>query len=114
KNIASATAGATIIRTAGMLASAVVKPGQALRDVGAAFRSVRGVNIRLEGDAVSQIGVHYGNLQSLPRTSVEHLVQQGFISADLSLPKKLHKAHSMATVNLVLQRSYGSQQVPVG
>jgi pimeloyl-ACP methyl ester carboxylesterase len=49
-------------RMAGALASAVLEPGQALKDIASTFYSVTGVNVCLLGDPVSQIGVHYGKV----------------------------------------------------
>jgi hypothetical protein len=51
-----------------MVASAVVRPGQAWRDMKATFRPVRGINICLQFDLVSQIGVHYGRVERIPGT----------------------------------------------
>jgi hypothetical protein len=52
----------TAVRTGGMLLSSIRHPMQAYRDVRSTFHTVRGLNIRLSMDAVSQMGVHYGEL----------------------------------------------------
>jgi hypothetical protein len=85
RNMATASPAATAVRVAGMLASAVVRPGQALQDVRAAFNVVRGINIALSGDVVSLIGVHYGPIVRIRGLS--------------SNPATEHK---MDTMNLVL------------
>jgi pimeloyl-ACP methyl ester carboxylesterase len=68
RNIGMATSFGTAVRAAGMVASAVVRPGQAWRDVKATFNVVRGINICLMFDVVSQIGVHYGRVERIPGT----------------------------------------------
>lgn len=85
RNMGSASVLATSVRLTGMLASAVVRPGQAYRDVRATFRPVRGLNVCLENDAVSKIGIHYGAIQRIPGTSSNPLTE-----------------HRMTTVNAVL------------
>ena len=95
RNIASATSVGTAVRVGGMLASAVVRPGQAWKDVKATFREVRGLNICLMADAVSRIGVHYGKVERIPGTSMN--------------PKT---EHGIATVNAVLKKHpLGSRRV---
>ena len=66
RNVMSSNAGMLALRAAGTAVSAITAPGQALRDVRATFRHVNGVNIRIEGDKVSQIGIHYGKIQDVP------------------------------------------------
>ena len=66
RNMKEAEPGAAAGRTAGMAASALVYPVQAVEDMKAAFSKVKGVNVRLEGDVVSKIGIHYGRLQTIP------------------------------------------------
>ena len=85
RNMGDATLGMTAVRTAGMLASTVRHPMQAYRDVRSAFHSVRGLNIRLSGDAVSQMGVHYGELVTIAGPSINPLTE-----------------HRMTTMNEVL------------
>jgi pimeloyl-ACP methyl ester carboxylesterase len=85
RNVGQASTIATGIRIGGMLASAVVRPGQAWRDVKATFRAVRGLNICLENDVVSRIGIHYGNVMRIPGTSSNPLTE-----------------HRMVTMNAVL------------
>ncbi|HEY2708004.1 MAG TPA: hypothetical protein VGI95_08115 [Caulobacteraceae bacterium] len=73
------------VRTAGMLVSSLRHPMQAYRDVRSTFHTVRGMNICLENDAVSQIGLHYGEVVRIRGTSSNPLTE-----------------HRMATVNQVL------------
>ncbi len=62
-------------RTGGMIISAFYSPSQALRDVRATFTTVQGVNVRLNNDRVSQIGLHYGKVVSIPGTGFNPLSQ---------------------------------------
>ena len=87
-NIGGADVGMTAVRTAGMLLSAVRHPMQAYRDVRSAFHTVRGLNIRLSNDAVSSMGVHYGDVVTLQGPSASPLTE-----------------HRMTTVNEVLATS---------
>jgi len=61
----AAASGSFWVRVAGMTASAVMNPGQAIEDVGSAFYRVRGANFRLHNDVVGKIGVHYGEVIQL-------------------------------------------------
>ncbi len=61
--------GTMAVRMAGMAVSALADPSQAMEDIGAAFRRARGVNFRLEKDVVGRIGVHYGDIVTLPFNS---------------------------------------------
>jgi pimeloyl-ACP methyl ester carboxylesterase len=70
RNLASATAVGTGVRMAGALIGTITNPMQTWRDVRSTFRSVRGLNIRLSYDAVSQIGVHYGELVTIDGPSI--------------------------------------------
>ena len=65
RNWGTGTAPMTALRMAGTVLGSVNHPIQAAKDVRYAFRSVQGVNIRIEGDAVSQMGVHYGLLKTV-------------------------------------------------
>jgi hypothetical protein len=85
RNLDDATLTMTAVRTGGMLLSAVRHPMQAYRDVRSAFHSVRGLNIRLSNDAVSSMGVHYGELVTLQGPSASPLTE-----------------HRMTTMNEVL------------
>jgi len=67
--------GGNAIRTIGMFASAVRHPMQAARDVGAAFTTVHGLNLCLNADVVSRIGVHYGEVKRIPGTSLDPLTE---------------------------------------
>jgi pimeloyl-ACP methyl ester carboxylesterase len=78
------------LRLAGMAASAVLKPGQAIKDIKSAFNVVRGYNICLMADAVSRIGLHYGRVERIPGTSLNPYTE-----------------HLMATMNEVLQNKDG-------
>ena len=85
RNMGEATVGMTAVRLAGMTASAVRHPFQMARDVRAAFNVVRGLNVCLEHDMVSKIGVHYGQVVRIAGTSLNPLTE-----------------HRMTTVNQVL------------
>lgn len=76
RNLPTATAPMTAIRTVGAIASMFRHPIQALQDIGAAFHISQGINIRLSGDMVSQIGLHYGEIFSL-QASGNPLSQHG-------------------------------------
>ncbi|HZZ88879.1 MAG TPA: hypothetical protein VFE13_11170 [Caulobacteraceae bacterium] len=96
RNMETATLGMTAVRTGGMLLSAVRHPMQAYRDVRSVFHAVRGVNIRLSMDAVSQMGVHYGRLVTIQGPSASPLTE-----------------HRMTTMNEVLATNpIGAQ--PIG
>jgi len=56
------------VRLAGTVISAIAHPVQAARDVKATFNVVQGVNICLQYDVVSRIGVHYGKVVRIPGT----------------------------------------------
>lgn len=86
RNIADASLAMTAVRTAGMLASAIRHPMQAARDVKSAFYEVRGLNICLQNDVVSKIGVHYGEVLRIAGTSMNPLTE-----------------HRMTTMNKVLE-----------
>ena len=66
RNMKQADPAAAAGRTVGMTASALLHPIQAVDDMKAAFAKVKGINLRLEGDIVSKVGVHYGQLQTIP------------------------------------------------
>jgi hypothetical protein len=86
RNIGDAFLVPTAVRAAGTLVSALFHPMQAARDIKSAFYEVQGLNLCLQYDAVSQIGVHYGEVVRIPGTSMNPLTE-----------------HRMATVNAVLQ-----------
>jgi hypothetical protein len=54
------------LRVAGSLISVFRHPVQAAQDAGSLFYRVRGMNVRLSTDIVSQIGIHYGRISTLP------------------------------------------------
>lgn len=94
RNIAEANPIAAAVRVGGMLTSAVVRPMQAWRDMKSAFNTVRGINICLENDVVSKIGVHYGRVERIPGTSSNPATE-----------------HRMATMNSVLaQHAIGARE----
>ncbi len=66
RNIGQASAPFLAARVAGMVASAVYDPAQALEDAKAAFNVVKGINLCLFGDPISQYGIHYGEVRRLP------------------------------------------------
>ncbi|WP_416882146.1 hypothetical protein [Marivita sp.] len=53
-------------RAAGAVASAIFNPRQAMRDVQSAFSIANGKNYRLSTDVVSNTGIHYGDVITLP------------------------------------------------
>jgi hypothetical protein len=85
REIGEANVGMLAVRTAGMAASVVRHPMQAWRDLRSTFHTVRGLNVCLQFDVVSQIGLHYGRVARIPGTSSNPLTE-----------------HRMATVNQVL------------
>jgi pimeloyl-ACP methyl ester carboxylesterase len=85
RDIATATPWMQAIRMGGALVSTVTNPMQTFRDVRSTFHKVRGLNIRLSYDAVSSIGIHYGEMVTLTGPTMNPAT-----------------AHRMATVNEVL------------
>lgn len=95
RNLASATPHMSAVRLAGSLVGAFRHPMQTARDIASAFTVVNGLNFRLSGDIVSQIGLHYGDIVNL-QGSGDPLSQ-----------------HSMDTMLGVLRRfSYGNILFP--
>jgi putative lipase involved disintegration of autophagic bodies len=86
RNIWQASPNMTAVRSIGMVASAFRHPIQAVRDVRSAFNVVHGLNICLECDVVSQIGIHYGDVVRIWGTSFNPLTE-----------------HRMTTMNAVLK-----------
>jgi len=89
----SAALGTLKVRTVGMLVSAICSPIQAFKDMKAAFDTVHGLNVCLNCDVVSQIGVHYGDVIRIPGTSINPLTE-----------------HKIDTVNEVLENHPVGQQ----
>jgi hypothetical protein len=87
RNILSGAALMNTIRAGGMMASAVVQPRQAYRDVRAAFHWCRGVNVCLSGDVVSQIGLHYGKVARINGHGINPL-NQHYISTVIEVLDK--------------------------
>lgn len=77
RNIMSADPAMLVIRAAGAAVGALFSPMQAARDVAAAFNVAVGVNICLNADVVSQIGVHYGKVVRIPGTDFTPWSQHG-------------------------------------
>jgi hypothetical protein len=78
-----------------MILSAVRHPIQAGRDMASAFNTVHGLNVCLEYDAVSAIGVHYGDVIRIPGPSMNPLTE-----------------HRMTTMNAVLaNHEVGNREV---
>ncbi|HEY2783416.1 MAG TPA: hypothetical protein VGJ05_00440 [Fimbriiglobus sp.] len=75
RNMAQATIPMTAVRTIGLVASTIRHPMQAARDMASAFNVVRGLNVCLQNDVVSQIGIHYGNVIRIPGTSSNPLTE---------------------------------------
>ncbi|MEO0912703.1 MAG: hypothetical protein AAFY59_06920 [Pseudomonadota bacterium] len=65
RNVLSANPVMTAVRVVGSTVSAVRHPLQMVRDVKAAFHKSLGVNFRLSGDLISEIGLHYGKIVTL-------------------------------------------------
>ena len=65
RNLHTTTAPMMAVRLAGGALSMLRHPMQAMRDVSSALHVSLGTNIRLSGDVVSTIGLHYGSLISL-------------------------------------------------
>jgi pimeloyl-ACP methyl ester carboxylesterase len=85
RDIATSTPWMQAIRMGGALVSTVTNPMQTFRDVRSTFHTVRGLNIRLSYDAVSSVGIHYGEVVTLQGPSMNPAT-----------------AHYMATMNQVL------------
>jgi hypothetical protein len=77
----------TVARTGGMAASAVMHPMQAYRDMRSAFNVVKGLNICLEGDVVSRIGLHYGEVIRIPGTSMNPATEHRIVTVNAVLEK---------------------------
>jgi pimeloyl-ACP methyl ester carboxylesterase len=69
--------GTAKIRAGMVLVSAVLHPIQAARDIAATFHVCRGVNICLNADLVSRIGVHYGKVIRIAGTAATPWSQHG-------------------------------------
>ncbi|MDB5440334.1 MAG: hypothetical protein JWM33_2761 [Caulobacteraceae bacterium] len=87
RHIISSSVPGMAIRLGGMTLSAFRHPMQAARDVRSAFYKVRGLNVCLDFDIVSQIGMHYGEVRRIPGTSANPMTE-----------------HRMTTMNTVLAR----------
>jgi len=72
---ATALTGTAVVRGAFSVVSAVFHPVQAYQDVRATFNTARGVNVCLNADVVSRIGVHYGAVVRIPGTGYSPLSQ---------------------------------------
>ncbi len=88
RNIMDATLTMSAVRGVGMVLSAFRHPMQAMRDMRAAFNTAHGLNVCLQNDLVSKIGLHYGEVIRIPGTSANPLTE-----------------HSMNTVSTVLENS---------
>lgn len=75
RNILDASLTMSAVRTAGMVVSAFRHPMQAMRDMRAAFNTAHGLNLCLQNDAVSKIGLHYGEVLRIPGTSANPLTE---------------------------------------
>lgn len=65
RNFHTANPMMTAVRTVGGALSAFRHPMQMMRDVRSAFHTSLGVNFRLSGDIVSEIGLHYGRIVTI-------------------------------------------------
>ncbi len=88
RNIGEARLGPFAIRAAGMAESALLNPVQTMKDIGAAFHRVRGVNVRLDGDRVSQLGEQYGQILTIPGPKGAGLMDQHKIATVIDCPSK--------------------------
>ena len=84
RNLASATSIGSAVRVVGGAVSMLRHPMQAMRDMSSAFHSSLGVNFRLSGDVISQIGLHYGNIVSI-QASGNPLDQHGMAMVNTRL-----------------------------
>jgi pimeloyl-ACP methyl ester carboxylesterase len=98
RNIGDATLGMTAVRTGGMLLSSIRHPMQAYRDVRATFHAVRGLNIRLSMDAVSQMGVHYGELITIRGPSSNPLTEHRMTTMNEALATNPIGARSLGSL----------------
>ena len=63
------------VRTAGMTVSALIDPWQAVADVRAFRRQVHGLNVCVDGDPISRMGIHYGPMLHI--AAAPHLPSEG-------------------------------------
>jgi esterase/lipase len=75
RNIADASLTMSAVRTVGMVASVFRHPMQAMRDMRAAFNEAHGLNVCLQNDVVSKIGVHYGEVLRIQGSSSNPLTE---------------------------------------
>ena len=87
RNILNSTPLMNTVRVGGMLTSLFRHPMQAGSDIWNAFNVVKGVNICLNNDAVSQIGNHYGKVRRIAGTSMNPLTEHS-ISTVIDVLKK--------------------------
>lgn len=64
-------------RAAGAVASAIFNPRQALCDMQSTFSIANGKNYRLSTDVVSNTGIHYGDVITLPAGTANPLTAHG-------------------------------------
>lgn len=87
RNVLTAQPLMTGVRLVGGLVSAFRHPFQMARDVRSAFHTSLGVNLRLSGDVVSMIGLHYGRLIDLPGSGnplVQHKMETMLAAVEAS------------------------------
>jgi len=96
RNILETTASMSAIRLVGMTASIFRHPEQAAKDVWNTFRRVKGINLCLEFDAVSQIGNHYGKVKRISGTGINPITQHG-IGTMISVLEKTGNANLAAS-----------------
>ncbi len=77
RNMSDAQPLALGMRAMGSVLSAIRHPVQAARDIASTFTVVKGVNVCLQGDLVSRIGIHYGNVLRIPGSSANPLTEHG-------------------------------------
>ena len=87
RNILKSTSLMNAVRLTGMAASVLRHPMQAGSDIWHAFGTVKGVNLCLQNDAVSQMGNHYGKVRRITGTSKNPLTEHS-ISTVISVLKK--------------------------
>ena len=98
RNIASASPLMTAVRIGGGALSVLRHPMQAARDVRATFNRVRGINLCLRNDVVSKIGVHYGEIVTIPGTSANPLIEHKIATVITALGSNAVGRQEVATL----------------
>ena len=75
RNFGSSSTLMNAVRVGGLAASMLRHPMQAFRDVRSAFNFVRGLNVCLENDIISKVGLHYGEVARIRGASANPLTE---------------------------------------